>query len=71
MSHRITTIGDLDPSPEVISTARVFDGATNRAQIAAYMGAMAWEKFAKGITIGFVAGVVGTVALSLYLKKGA
>ncbi len=70
MAHEITTIGDLDVSPEAIATAEVFAGATNRTQIAAYMGALAWEKFAKGATVGFVAGAVLTIGTMLYLKKG-
>jgi hypothetical protein len=72
MGHRIQTIGDLgdlDISPEQLATSQVFAGAQNRAQIAAYMGALSWEKFSKGLTIGFVAGVIGTVAVGLYLKK--
>ena len=65
MAHQITTIGDLDASPETLSTSQVFAGAQNRSQIAAYMGALAWEKFAKGATIGFVAGAALT-GLGLY-----
>jgi hypothetical protein len=69
MAHRITTIGDLNASPESIATSEVFAGATNRSQIAAYMGALSWEKFTKGVVVGFVAGAVGAVALNLYLKR--
>jgi hypothetical protein len=71
MAHQITTIGDLDASPETLSTSQVFDGARNRGQIAAYMGALSWEKFAKGLTIGLVAGAaVAGVGLYYVQNRG-
>lgn len=63
----IGDLGDLDP--QSATTSQVFDGCTNRAAVATFITAVAWEKFVKGATIGFVAGAVGTVALMLYLKK--
>lgn len=69
MAHQITTIGDLDVSPENLATSQIFAGATNRAQIGAYLGALAWEKSVKGATVGLVAGVLLTVGLGLYLRK--
>jgi hypothetical protein len=69
MAHRITTIGDLDISPENMATSQVFAGAQNRAQIGAYMGALAWEKSVKGATVGLVAGILLTVGLGLYLRR--
>jgi len=70
MAHEITTIGDLDVSSEAIATSDVFAGATNRTAIAAYMGALAWEKFTKGVAFGFVGGVILTIGVGLYLKRG-
>jgi hypothetical protein len=67
--HQITTIGDLDVSPENLATSQIFAGATNRAQIGAYMGALAWEKTVKGATVGFVAGVVLAVGVGIYLRR--
>jgi hypothetical protein len=69
MAHQITTIGDLDVSPENLATSQIFAGAQNRAQIGAYMGALAWEKTVKGATFGFVAGVVLAVGVGIYLRR--
>jgi hypothetical protein len=63
-------IGDLDISPSAISVGQTFDGCTNRTQVAAFMSAMAWEKFVKGVTVGAIAGIALTVGVALYLKKG-
>ena len=66
--HEVVMIGDLDP--QSATTSQVFDGCANRTQIAAFMTALAWEKFVKGATVGLVAGVVLTVAVAIYVKKG-
>jgi hypothetical protein len=60
---RTTRIGDLDLSPEAISVNDTFAGATNRTQIAAFMGAMAYEKLVKGVAVGFVGGILVAGAL--------
>jgi hypothetical protein len=69
MAHQIATIGDLDASPEVIATSQVFAGATNRSQIAAYMGALAWEKFTKGFVGGVAVGALAVIGVSLYMNR--
>lgn len=67
--HDVVMIGDLDISPGAISTSQVFDGCVNRTQVATFMSAMAWEKLTKGLVAGVIIGAVGTIAISIYLKK--
>lgn len=60
-----SSLADADPEKASV----VFDGCSNRARVAAYIGAMALEQRVKGIVIGTVVGVAGALAVSLYLRS--
>ena len=46
----------------------LFAGCANRAAIAEYGQAVAFEKRAKGFAVGFLVGAAGCVALAIFLK---